>query len=183
MILSDAALYLTCHTTIITRVDLPYVGIAAAARALDGRASSSVWICGKLHRVTACRQASDEFPRVASNDIVRLHRYALGRSPHGVEKGDVNRVHRNTTADAGRPLRRQPTQRPSPSSLVPPRPSGSGTTQCIWGSQEPRRGRGCRWTTADALRGCVSPQPSVSPRPCTNGGPQCSNLSSCSRLT
>ena len=96
-------LYLTCHTTIMTRVDLPYVGIAAAARALDGRASSSVWICGKLHRVTACRQASDEFPRVASNYVVRLHRYTPGRSPHGVEKGDVNRVHRNTIADAGRP--------------------------------------------------------------------------------
>ena len=103
MILSDAALYFTCHTTIIKRVDFPYVGIAAAARAPDGRASSSVWICGKLHLVTAYRQASDEFPRVASNDVVRLHRYTPGRSPHGVEKGDVNRVHRNTIADAGRP--------------------------------------------------------------------------------
>ena len=68
----------------ITRVDLPYVGIAAAARALDGRASSTVWICGKLHRVTACclpREFIQQKRAVVIEEVGRAVRSAF-HQPH-----------------------------------------------------------------------------------------------------
>ena len=87
MILSDAALCLTCHTSIMT-VDLPYVRIAAAARTLDGRAYSSVSQCCSLPRSVSRgpRTYMWAFIRVLSFLVVSMLR-TFGRSQCG---GDVD---------------------------------------------------------------------------------------------